>query len=227
MRLVRKHQFPTEVNANTLDDLRPLPRRFYARDSVTVARALLGCVLVHDTADGRVAGRIVEVEAYEQTDPASHSFVGRTARNAVMFGPGGYAYVYLSYGVHWCLNVATDREGFGAAVLLRAARPLVGVEVMAARRRLPLDEASLVRLARGPGCLTQAFGVTIGDNGLDLTASSLRILRGGPRPDERVIATPRIGITKAADRPWRFVFEGDRFVSAARPVAARRRRRST
>ena len=133
-----------------------LPRRFYARPSTVVARELLGRVFVRaGRGSARVAARIVETEAYEQTDPASHSFRGLTPRNAVMFGPAGHLYVYFTYGMHFCMNVVTDREGWGSAVLLRAAEPLEGLASMRRRRGTP----DVRLLCAGPARLTQAFGI--------------------------------------------------------------------
>lgn len=187
----------------------PLSRRFFRRDAVSLARALLGRLLVHDSERGRVIGRIVETEAYDQTDPASHCFVGRTARNAVMFGPAGFAYVYRSYGIHWCFNVTADLEGHGAAVLVRAVEPVAGAELMARRRRI---DSTSRDLARGPGRLTEAIGITDRHNGADLTSPSL-FIAGRRRPALDVVVTPRVGITKAAEVPWRFLVAGNRFVS--------------
>lgn len=194
--------------------LPPLPRRFYQRDAVRVARELIGHVVVHETAEGRVAGRIVECEAYDQSEPASHSHRGLTERTRVMFGDGGYAYVYFSYGAHWMLNVSTGHAGHGAAVLLRALEPLEGVELMQARRRTEVLRA----LARGPGCLARALGIDRRHYGLDMTVSALRILDGGRRRSlgGRIVATPRIGISKAVELPWRFAVAGSPFVSGPR-----------
>jgi DNA-3-methyladenine glycosylase len=195
---------------------RPLGRKFFGADAVTLAQELLGRVLVHDHADGRTAGLIVETEAYEQTDPASHSFPGPTERNRVMFGPGGFAYIYRSYGVHWCANVVAGPAGFGAAVLLRALAPLEGVDLMRARRRR--DDTDL-ELARGPGRLCQAMGIDLTHYGLELCEPPLFIADppGGfvelPRR-----ATARIGISKATERLWRFCVTGHPSVSGPRAL---------
>jgi DNA-3-methyladenine glycosylase len=163
-----------------------------------VARDLLGAVLVVERGGALVAGRIIETEAYTADDPASHSFRGRTPRNAVMFGPAGHLYVYRSYGIHWCANVVTGSEGDGQAVLLRSVDPLEGADEMLRRRgRRPL--------ADGPGKLCQAFGLDGDDDGADLCAHGpIRILDDGAAQRGDPIVGPRIGITKAVDTPWRF-----------------------
>jgi DNA-3-methyladenine glycosylase len=163
-----------------------------------VAPDLLGAVLVVERDGIRVAGRIIETEAYTAHDPASHSFRGRTPRNAVMFGPAGHLYVYRSYGIHWCANVVTGSEGDGQAVLLRAVDPLEGADEMLRRRgRRPL--------ADGPGKLCQAFGLDGDDDGADLCGQGpIRIFDDGAVQLGDPIVGPRIGITKAVDTPWRF-----------------------
>lgn len=164
-----------------------------------VAAELLGKLLIVDTGDGRTSGRIVETEAYTADDPASHSFRGLTARNAVMFGTAGRLYVYLSYGVHTCANVVTGEEGDGAAVLIRAVEPIDGVAVMRARRGAGRP------LADGPGKLCQAFGIGLGDNGLDLCGGGpVALLDDGTPPPGDPIVGPRVGISKAVDVPWRW-----------------------
>jgi len=202
--------------------LRPaLPRSFYERPAVEVARDLLGRDLVRTHPHGDVAARLVECEAYRVDDPASHSFRGRTARTEVMFGPPGHLYVYLSYGVHWCMNVVTGREGEGSAVLLRAAEPLDGQSLMRSRRGLTNERL----LCAGPGRLCQAFGVDRGHNGLDLTANGELLLTAGePVGDERIAAGPRVGISVAVEQPWRFVVAGDPFVSRGHVRPGRGRR---
>jgi DNA-3-methyladenine glycosylase len=195
--------------------LRPLQRRFFARDSVVVARALLGHLLVHETPGGRLVGRIVEAEAYRgPLDPASHAY-RRTPRSAIMFGPPGFAYVYFSYGVHWCLNVVTEPDGRAGAVLLRALEPLDGVDLMR-RRRGPSVRPE--RLATGPGSLTRAMAIGSEHNGSDLTAPPLYLANGGRRRGE-ISAGPRIGISAAVDRPWRFGIKGHPSLSRPFPAA--------
>jgi DNA-3-methyladenine glycosylase len=197
-----------------------LQRRFYARPSTVVARELLGRVFVRSgRAGARVAARIVETEAYEQTDPASHSFRGPTARNAVMFGPAGHLYVYFTYGMHFCMNVVADREGWGSAVLLRAAEPLEGVATMRRRR----GTTDLRLLCSGPARFTQALGIDRRFDGVDLVeGSTLWIERGAPVPSARVEIGPRVGIRSGVEQPWRFSVAGDAFVSRGRPLAAPR-----
>ncbi len=179
-----------------------LTRDWFARDAPVVAPDLLGKLLVVDRgerAGGRVSGRITETEAYTSDDPASHSFRGRTSRNAVMFGPAGHLYVYLSYGIHCCANVVTGGAGDGQAVLLRAVEPIDGLDVMLARRgRRPV--------ADGPGKLCQAFGISLADNGADLCGSAwICIVDDGVPPPFDPAVGPRVGITKATQTPWRFV----------------------
>jgi DNA-3-methyladenine glycosylase len=182
-----------------------LRRKFFDRSVHAVAPELIGALL---TVDG-VGGVIVEVEAYHHTDPAAHSYGGRTERNSVMFGPPGAAYVYRSYGIHWCLNFVCEEEGSASAVLIRAVEPIVGIDTM--RQRRGRDELRL--LCSGPGKLCQALGITIAHNGfaLDRPPFELRARRGDA-PIE-VAVGPRIGITKATEQPWRYGLAGSRFVS--------------
>ncbi|MCY0389002.1 DNA-3-methyladenine glycosylase [Robbsia sp. Bb-Pol-6] len=171
-----------------------------------VARALIGATLYVDG----VGGRIVETEAYDREDPASHSFSGPTPRNAAMFGPPGHAYVYRSYGIHWCLNFVCREAEHGAGVLIRALEPLAGLERMAARRGM--DDPRL--LCSGPGRLGQALGITHALNGLALDAPPFAVTAAGTdMPEALVLVGPRIGITRAADVPWRFGLAGSRFLS--------------
>jgi DNA-3-methyladenine glycosylase len=195
-----------------------LPRSFYARSALRVAPELLGRVLVRRLADGtRLAARLVETEAYLPDDPASHAFRGPTPRNEVMFGPPGRLYVYFTYGNHWMMNAVTGRAGEGAAVLLRAAEPLQGLEVMAGHRGRddPRD------LCSGPGKLAKAFGITSAQNGHDLVAGSdVYVLEGRAVARSHVSKTTRVGVTLGAERRWRFIVTGDPFVSRARPSGA-------
>ena len=186
---------------------RILPREFYNRDTVTVARELLGKILVH----GRVAGTIVETEAYLGGDDlASHSARGITNRTRVIFGPPGHAYVYFIYGMHECLNFVVGPEGTGGAVLIRAAEPLVGAGLM--QRRRP-NGHSLAKLASGPGNLTLAFGVTRAQNGADVTRGTLVVRKWLKEQAFEIRVTPRIGIRQCADLPLRFVIAGNPAVS--------------
>jgi DNA-3-methyladenine glycosylase len=189
-------------------NLRPLPRRFYARDSLEVAPDLIGRLLVREVGGVRMAGRIVEAEAYRPDDPASHSFRGPTPRNATMFGQAGHAYVYISHGIHNCLNLTTGRA---SAVLLRALEPVEGTPEMVRRRGV--SEPRL--LCAGPGRLCQALGVTLREDGRDLTRrDGLWVAAGEPAASVR--ATPRVGLSVALEPAWRFVEEGSRFLSRAR-----------
>jgi DNA-3-methyladenine glycosylase len=188
----------------------PLRPEFFARPVVEVARDLVGCVVAHDGA----AGVIVEAEAYHDTEPACHAFVGLTPRTETLFGPPGRAYVYRSYGIHALLNAVAEPEGVGAAVLIRALEPLRGVEAMRARRGLHGVED----LCSGPGKLTQALGVGVDLNGTDLVRGPIRLLAAPDGRDvPRVVSGPRVGITKAAELPWRFCAAQSRFVSRPWP----------
>ncbi|MDO8385437.1 MAG: DNA-3-methyladenine glycosylase [Polaromonas sp.] len=171
--------------------------------SASVARQLIGATLLVDG----VGGRIVETEAYDREDPASHSFAGPTARNAAMFGPPAHAYVYRSYGIHWCLNIVCREEGHGAGVLIRAIEPLAGLDSM--RERRGLDDLSL--LCAGPGRVGQALGITHAHNGLKMDTPPFELLPASGH--QRVVSGPRIGISKAVAQPWRFGLEGSRFLS--------------
>jgi DNA-3-methyladenine glycosylase len=195
--------------------IHPLDRAFFARNPRRVARELLGKVLVRK--QPHLTARIVEVEAYlGENDPASHSFPGKTARNSVLFGPPGHAYVYFIYGVHYCLNVSCESDGKAGGVLFRAVEPLTGLEEMARARGIPLPgPRGMAKLTSGPGRLAEAFGITRDrDNGCDLasSANSLWIGDDGYRARD-IRTTPRIGITKAADWPLRYVLAGNPFVS--------------
>jgi DNA-3-methyladenine glycosylase len=197
-----------------------LPRSFYARDPRTVARALLGKLMVRDDGRGKQRiGRIVETEAYHQSDPASHSYIGPTPRNQVMFGPAGYAYVYFTYGMHYCMNVVCQQEGEAGAVLLRAMEPLEGIAAMAKARGIELPAQPTTKqlrfLTSGPARLAQAFSITRDrDNGADITrrVSNLGFVDDSA-PVGKVIASTRIGITKATEKKWRYMVAGNPFVS--------------
>ena len=187
-----------------------LLREFFARDPVVLARDLLGRVLFYKTPEGLLAGRIVETEAYTgAADPASHAFRGPTARNAVMFGPAGHAYVYFTYGMHYCLNVTAEAPGTAGAVLLRALEPLAGVEMMRARG----DHGPESRLLSGPGKIGRAFGLSLDDNGRDFTRGPLGLAAGTAVPTREVAITRRIGISRAVDLPYRFTVVSSRSVS--------------
>jgi DNA-3-methyladenine glycosylase len=202
----------------------PLDRAFFARDALRVARSLLGKILVRETKDGVVAGRLVEVEAYRGPhDLAAHTAGGRrTPRNEVMWGPPGYAYVYFVYGMHWCMNAVAAKEGAPEAVLLRAVEPLEGADLMQARRaegRAKGRPIPVARLASGPANLCKAFAVDRSLNAADLCdpRSPLRLLDAPPVPLAKIRATPRIGVDYAGDHaelPWRFCLAGSPSVSA-------------
>lgn len=185
-----------------------VPREFFARNTLDVARELPGHLLIHETREGRLVGRIVEVEAYRgPRDPASHAY-RMTPRSRIMWSRPGTAYVYFTYGNHYCLNVVCEREGTAGAVLLRALEPLEGLEVM--RRRRGVDDPRLA--ASGPGRLTQAMAIGPEHNGHDLTQPPLYLARDRSAA-LRVRTSGRIGITVATDRPWRFYADGSPFVS--------------
>ncbi|HEX4863910.1 MAG TPA: DNA-3-methyladenine glycosylase [Acidimicrobiales bacterium] len=190
-----------------------LGRKFFADSSLSVAPKLLNKLLVN--ADGR-AGRIIEVEAYRGAhDPASHAFRGRTARNEAMFETGGHLYVYFSYGVHWCANLVCGPEGEAQAVLLRALEPVQGLDAMRKARWTNQAKQSDLDLCRGPGRLCQAMGIDRTLDGADLTApdASLWVEDDGTPAPRRIVRTPRIGISVATDRQWRFAVEGHPGVS--------------
>ena len=180
-----------------------LTKAFFNRSVHEVAPDLIGATLLF----GGVGGRLVEVEAYHHTDPAAHSYNGPTPRNVVMFGPAGYAYVYRSYGIHWCLNFVCEPKGSAAAVLIRAVEPTVGLARM--RRRRGVSDVRL--LCSGPGRVCQALGITRADNGLALDEPPFELLaRSG---EVEVVAGPRIGLTKAVEKPWRYGLKDSRFLS--------------
>lgn len=182
---------------------KPLKRAFFARSVHEVAPDLIGATLLVDG----VGGVIVEVEAYHHTDPAAHSYRGPTPRNLVMFGPPGFAYVYRSYGIHWCVNFVCEKEGSASAVLIRALEPTHGIAAMRRRRKLH-DERSL---CSGPGKLTEALGITDAHNGLPLDAPPIALHARPAKPE--IVAGVRIGITKAVELPWRYGLKGSRFLS--------------
>ncbi len=187
-------------------DFKPGPRlrcSFFARSVHAVAPDLIGATLLVNG----VGGVIVEVEAYHHTDPAAHSFRGETARNAVMFGPPGYLYVYRSYGIHWCMNAVCEEKGSASAVLLRALMPTQGLALMRRRRGVAADSA----LCSGPGKLCQALGVTDAHNGLPLDAGPIALYARAEKPE--IVIGVRIGITKAVDLPWRYGLKGSRYLS--------------
>ncbi len=246
------------------DRMKRLPREFFARPATEVAPDLLGCVLWRRGPDGLVAVRLVEVEAYDSlTDPASHAFRGRTARNAVMYGPPGHLYVYFTYGMHFCANLVCLPEERAAAVLLRAGQVVAGAELAARRRDIGGNgtagggrRISELDLARGPARLCQALGIDRESDGADAcgaggpvgigpadalagtgpdavgasgspasgSPASGSLASGSPASAVRILTGPRVGVTQAADRPWRYWLAGDRYVSAYRPAKPRPRK---
>jgi len=202
---------------------RVLPASFYARDTALVARELLGTVLVNDSSDGRASGMIVETEAYVgEHDGACHAAAGLTNRTAPLYGAPGSAYVYLIYGLHWCLNAVTQPVGVPGAVLLRALEPLEGIDVMLNRR----GAARLTpNLTNGPGKLCAAMAIDRNQNSTSLVSGSVRIHRGHVFDDDQVVVTPRIGIRKAADWPLRYFVRDNAWVSRT-PAAFPARRYS-
>jgi len=222
-----------------------IPRDFFARLSVPVAPDLLGCVLEHQTEAGLVAVELTEVEAYAgASDPASHSYRGKTSRNAVMFGPPGHAYVYFTYGMHFCVNVVCAGNGSASAVLFRAGRIVAGEQLARTRRTREGKMIAFRDLARGPARLCQALDIDRSLDGADLcvpdsplrmrwpqartTDRSEAVLARGddpPKPPrQKILSGPRVGVSQAAERPWRFWIEGDPTVSVYRPATPGRRK---
>jgi DNA-3-methyladenine glycosylase len=221
-----------------------ISRDFFVRPSVEVAPDLLGCVLQHETADGLVAVELTEVEAYAgRSDPASHAYRGKTARNAVMFGPPGHAYVYFTYGMHFCVNmVCLGEAGSASAVLLRAGRIIAGEGLARARRTRGTTAIAPRDLARGPARLCQALAIDRSQDGADVVSagSPLRMLSAAGNParsavlapgdgtlilpatPRRIVTGPRVGVSSAAEIPWRFWYDGDPTVSVYRPHVPRR-----
>jgi DNA-3-methyladenine glycosylase len=186
---------------------------FFARSVHVVARELVGCRLFYEGC----GGTIVETESYERDDPACHAYVGLTERTEVLFGPPGRAYVYLSYGIHALLNAVAEPEGEAAAVLIRAIQPTDGIEQMRARRRGRPD----LELCSGPGKLTEALGIGLGENGADLGADPFLLTPREAGWSGQIVAGPRVGITKAVEQPWRFSIVGNPYVSKPWPAAGR------
>ncbi len=195
-----------------------LKRAFYERDTIIIAHELLGMRFVRNSKEGTSAGIIVEAEAYiGPHDAASHAYRGRTGRNDVMFGPGGYAYVYFIYGMHYCFNIVTQKAGFPAAVLVRALEPVEGIDLMARRRQIPqINNKAMVNLTNGPAKLCEAMGIDKSLNGADLCGDELYITAPEKPASFNIITTPRINIDyagEAIEYPWRFLIDGNQFVS--------------
>jgi DNA-3-methyladenine glycosylase len=194
-----------------------LPKSFFENKKVEeLANTLLGCELVHETPEGTTAGIIVETESYHETDEASHSYKYRSKRNEIMFGSPGHVYVYFTYGMHWCFNIVAEKEGIGAGVLIRALEPTQGIELMGRRRYGSLDSGlsagHIFSLSNGPAKLVQAMAISKTDYGKSLYKGKLYLNK--PKSSGFKIAFgPRIGISKAQEKPWRFWIEGNPFVS--------------
>lgn len=188
---------------------KPLPRYFYTLPTCTLARNLLGCYLFHKTAEGTVVGKIVETEAYLENDPASHSYKGQTKRNAVMFGRPGHAYIYFTYGMHYCFNVVTQPQGIGEAILIRALQPIKGIEIMKKRRHI----SEVAKLCNGPAKLALAFAIGKEHNALDLSKGNLLICLPYKKELFGIQQLTRIGITKGAELPYRFFIANNPYVS--------------
>src|SRR6266540_109717 len=205
----------------TATDVTSLPRAFFGRPVLEVAPDLLGCVLAHDTPEGRVAVRLTEVEAYDgANDPGSHAYRGKTRRNAVMFGEPGHVYVYFTYGMHWCANLVCGPPGVASAVLLRAGEVVDGVELARTRRTAARSDRDL---ARGPARLAQALGLTGALDGADVCGNGPLTVSGGTQ-GRGVRTGPRVGVGNGATRPWRFWLDAEPSVSAYRPASPRPRR---
>ncbi|MDT3695953.1 MAG: DNA-3-methyladenine glycosylase [Ignavibacterium sp.] len=193
-----------------------LPKKFYIRSVLAVAKDLLGKLLIKTEGKKLLAGRIVEVEAYDgNIDQASHSFIGKTKRNEVMFNTGGCLYVYFTYGAHFCSNVVTGKKGYGSAVLIRAVEPLAGIDYMIINRfnRELKSEKELYNLTSGPGKVCKAFGFDSSYSGMDLTNSSVYLLDQPKLNQKKIGISKRIGITRSVDFPWRFFEIGNPYLS--------------
>lgn len=187
-----------------------ITHKFFTKKPVeTLAQDLLGCELIHKTPQGITGGVIVETESYHQTDAASHSYNGQTPRTAVMFGPAGHVYVYFTYGMHWCFNITAEAEGVGAAVLIRALEPTKGIALMEKRR----NKEAIKDLCSGPSKLVQAMGITKADYGKAVYDGDLYVTSRETAANLEVRSGPRIGISKAVDKPWRFWIAGNDYVS--------------
>jgi DNA-3-methyladenine glycosylase len=198
-----------------------LPRSFYLRPTLHIAKELLGAFLMRKLKNEILIGKIVEVEAYlGENDPASHAYRGRTQRNDVMFWNGGHLYVYFTYGMHFCCNVVTGREGISGAVLLRAVEPIAGLETMARNRGIALNsEKDMWNLCSGPAKLCEAFAIGRNENGTDLCGNNIWLAeRRGADERYRILRTSRVGVTNGTEHKWRFCIKDNRFVSPGRPA---------
>lgn len=193
-----------------------LPSEFYNRNVTVVAKALLGKIFIRKTKQGLLSGKIVEVEAYDgKNDKASHSFNGKTNRNQIMFGKAGHLYVYFTYGMHYCANVVTGKENFGAAVLVRALEPIDGMHIMSMNRfgKRIISDNELLNLCNGPAKICQSFSITRESNGANLCSDEFYIINSTPVPKSKIISTTRIGIKKSIDLPWRYYIKDNLYIS--------------
>ena len=198
----------------TFTAMKHLPRAFYTRRTLTVAKDLLGKYIVRKSGSRNLIGMIVETEAYRNNDPASHSFRGMTARNSVMFRTGGFLYVYFTYGMHYCANVVTYKEGYGEAVLIRAVQPLDGIGAMMRNRGISKGEQNPnLKLTNGPAKFAEAFRLTTKDSGTDLTGPSIYLTQGISVPTSKIVTSTRIGIRVAMENRWRFYLKDNPWVS--------------
>ena len=201
---------------NTTINKTKLNKNFYKRELLTVAKELLGKVLVKKSGNKILAGRIVEVEAYNgETDAAAHTYKGKTKRNEVMFNDGGFLYVYFTYGAHHCCNVVTGIDGKGTAVLIRAVEPVAGLETMILNRfkRELLNDKEIFNLTSGPGKVCSAFGINKNHSGIDLTGDKIYLVKAKLKKHEQIGVSRRIGITRSVDLPWRFFIKGNPYLS--------------
>ena len=202
-----------------MKNLRPfnkLPRNFYTRDVITVAKELLGKVLVKKEGRELLSGLIVETEAYDgSVDQAAHTFIGRTKRNEIMFNYGGYFYVYFTYGAHFCCNIVTGKKEEGTAVLIRAVEPLTGIKQMTENRfnKTLVNDKEKINLTNGPGKVCKAFNINKEHYGLDLTGNSVFVLDRPRLSNKDIVITKRIGIKKSVDLPWRFFIKDNSYVT--------------
>lgn len=199
-----------------LNNLSKLNKNFYSKGVNTVAKNLLGKILVHKIRKTKLAGIIVEVEAYDgKTDKAAHTFIGKTKRNEIMFNKGGYLYVYFTYGVHFCCNVVTGKKNEGTAVLIRGIEPIVGIDKMKINRfgSKNIQDKKINNLTNGPGKICQAFQINKSHYGIDLTGDRIYLLDYKKIKKENIVSTTRIGIKKSIDLPWRYYIKDNPFVS--------------
>lgn len=199
----------------TYNDFPKLNQKFYSRDVVIVARGLLGKTLVRSFDDFQLAGKIVEVEAYDQSEEAAHSYNGLSQRNKIMFQKGGLLYVYFIYGVHYCCNVVTGKESHGSAVLIRAIEPLNYIDILGKNRfnKSKINEKEKINLTNGPAKICQAYSIGKSENGTNLVGNKIYILDSPKVKADQIVETTRIGISKSTELPWRFYIKNNRYIS--------------